>query len=474
MKQIAALFMTLVLICSFALPISAASATGEADALNALGLFKGTEKGYELEKSLTRTEAVVLLVRMLGKEETAEACGKTHPFLDVASWADGYISYAHKMGLTNGISETHFGAEDAVESNMYITFLLRALRYADGENADFIWQMPYALAGDLEMLPMGIDLVNFTRKDAVIVTSAALFAKEKGKESTLSQKLIAEGVFSEEEWLSAFPEDPFRFYKKVNDGVGKALPFHTVENNHHHFYNYLLLEAEEKEDGIYAYVLQSHADYLVREGNEIGSRGSGAGAMLVVLERNTCALVSSENTVVRDNLFPKSAYGTEANNLVWKGMNTVLGKKVDPAIEGGILAWRQPTYDEYMETLKNDGMNYITGTYETEYCTILSGYLGGTPHGSFSWVRLVYKEGSPLGDGKVISLPLPDMTWGKPASLEGIIISEDGKTATYSFFFESDLILEAGTPSEIMVHQAGTYQYTTDLATGETALEIIK
>lgn len=466
--------MTLVLICSFCLPISAASAAGEADALNALGLFKGTENGNELEKSLTRTEAVVLLVRMLGKAEIAEACGKTHPFTDIAPWADGYISYAYKTGLTNGISDTYFGAEDAVESNMYITFLLRALGYADGENADFIWQMPYALAGDLAMLPLGMDLLNFTRKEAVKITAAALFAKEKGKESTLSQRLIAEEVFSEEEWLLAFPEDPFLFYKNINCGVGKALPFHTVENNHHNFYNYLLLEAEEKEDGIYAYVLQSHADYYVREGNEISSWGSGAGAMLVVLEQNTFALVSVEDTVVRDNLFPESAYGTETNNLVWKGMNMALGKKVDPAIEGGVLAWRQPTYDEYMETLKNDGMNYITGTYETEYCTIISGYLGGTPHGSFPWVRLVYKEGSPLGNGKVIGLPLPDMRWGKPASPEEIILSEDGKTATYSFFFESDLVLDAGTPSEIVVHEAGTYQYTTDLTTGETTLEIIK
>lgn len=466
--------MMLVMVFNSMLPLSVAAENTKAEALSTLGLFKGTENGFELEKSLTRTEAITLLVRLLGKEDEALKCGKTHPFTDVAPWADGYVSYAYEKGITNGISATLFGAEDVVESNMYITFLLRALGFADGDGADFIWQMPYALAGDIEMLPFGVDFVNFTRKDAVTLTSAALFAKEKEKETTLSQRLISEDVFSQEEWISAFPEDPFLFYKNINSAVGKALPFHTVENNHHNFYNYLLLEAEEKEDGIYAYVMESHADYYVYEGNRIGSWGSGAGARVVVLDKNTFEPVSVSDESVRKELFPKSAHGTEVNNLIWKGMNTLLGRKADKAIAEGILAWRQPTHDEYIENLKKDDMNYITKMYETQYCTIIVGYLGGTPHGSFSWARLVYKEGSPLGDGKVISLPLPDIRWSKPAEPEEIIVSEDGKTAKYSFFFESDMILDVGLPSENVIHEAGTYQYTTDLVTGETTLEIIK
>ena len=150
MKKTVALLMALVLMCSFCFSVSAVSGIEEAEALNVLGIFKGTENGYELEKSLTRVEAITLLVRVLGKEEEAEQYGKTHPFSDVAPWADGYVSYAFDNGLTNGISDTLFGAENAVESNMYLTFLLRSLGFQDGEGADFIWQMPYPLAGDLE------------------------------------------------------------------------------------------------------------------------------------------------------------------------------------------------------------------------------------------------------------------------------------------------------------------------------------
>ena len=92
MKRIIAFWMTLVLICMCGISASAVAATEEAEALNTLGLLKGTENGYELEKSLTRAEAIALLVRVLGKAEEVETQGKTHPFTDVAPWADGYVS----------------------------------------------------------------------------------------------------------------------------------------------------------------------------------------------------------------------------------------------------------------------------------------------------------------------------------------------------------------------------------------------
>lgn len=478
MKRIIAFWMTLVLICMCGISASAVAATEEAEALNTLGLLKGTENGYELEKSLTRAEAITLLVRVLGKAEEAETCEKTHPFTDVAPWADGYVSYAYENGLTNGISDTEFGADDTVESNMFLTFLLRALGYEDGENADFIWQMPYALAAECEMLPQGTELKNFTRNEAVILMAAALFAKEKGKETTLSESLIDVGAFSAKEFKTAFPEDPFSDYKEINRAVCEAVPFHEAEykrQNVHTFNNVMLLQTEEKEGEIHAYVLSSHADYTVGEGNNILVRGSGAGAKTIVLDKNTLEILSVSWDSVRKELLPESAIGTEVNNLIWKGMNIVLGKKVDKAIAEGTLAWRQPTYAETMEELANDKMNVIEKTIEAEECTIVIGYLGGVMHGPHGWVRVIYKEGSEMGEGKVINLPLPQVNgWGGTEAPESLTVSDDGKKAAYSFFFESDMILDPGLPSERVIHEAGTYQYTVDLVSGETELAIIK
>ena len=44
---------------------SSESSTKHADQLNALGLFHGTEKGYELNSRPDRTQGIVMLIRLL-------------------------------------------------------------------------------------------------------------------------------------------------------------------------------------------------------------------------------------------------------------------------------------------------------------------------------------------------------------------------------------------------------------------------
>ena len=56
----------------FAMCAFAADSTSLADDLKEIGMFKGTNEGYELDRAPTRVEAAVMLVRMLGKEEAAE------------------------------------------------------------------------------------------------------------------------------------------------------------------------------------------------------------------------------------------------------------------------------------------------------------------------------------------------------------------------------------------------------------------
>ena len=63
--------------------------------LQSLGLFLGVGEGengaadFDLDRPLTREEAVTMLVRALGKGAEAAEMEKTHPFADVPAWADG-------------------------------------------------------------------------------------------------------------------------------------------------------------------------------------------------------------------------------------------------------------------------------------------------------------------------------------------------------------------------------------------------
>ncbi|NLD87238.1 MAG: hypothetical protein GX633_03155, partial [Clostridiales bacterium] len=65
--------------------------TKYADALKAMGLFRGTNSGYELDRAATRVEAIVMLIRILGEENNALSFKGTHPFTDVPSWANCYV-----------------------------------------------------------------------------------------------------------------------------------------------------------------------------------------------------------------------------------------------------------------------------------------------------------------------------------------------------------------------------------------------
>ena len=175
-----------------------------AQELKDLGLFRGvSENDFDLDRAPSRVEALVMLIRVLGKE--SEVTGDTwkHPFTDVPGWADNYVGYAYSKGLTNGQSATQFGTGDA-SAAMYLTFVLRALGYTDTNGKDFSWKDPYTLARETGILTSDVNVNEFWRADVVIVSHAALSAYINGSQQTLAQKLISAGVFTQSNFDSVY------------------------------------------------------------------------------------------------------------------------------------------------------------------------------------------------------------------------------------------------------------------------------
>ena len=205
MKRIIALTLCL-FVFSFAVVTPVASVGVQRDvtyeetlakALKDLGLFKGvSENDFDLMRAPTRVEAMVMLIRILGKENEALSGNYQHPFVDVVDWADRYIGYAYASGLTKGVSDTMYGSGDA-SASMFLTFVLRALGYSDTDGQDFTWDNPFALAQQIGILTDKVDIMNFWRADVATVAFSALSAKLKGTDMTLAQKLISEGVFTQ-------------------------------------------------------------------------------------------------------------------------------------------------------------------------------------------------------------------------------------------------------------------------------------
>ena len=100
----------------------------QAQMLYDLGLFKGTDKGFALEKSMTRAEASVMLTRLLGAEKTALEGNWKHPFTDVPQWADKYVGWLYQNGLTKGVSATLYGSQRNVTCGQYCIWMRTAIR----------------------------------------------------------------------------------------------------------------------------------------------------------------------------------------------------------------------------------------------------------------------------------------------------------------------------------------------------------
>ena len=173
-----------------------------ADSLYALRLFKGGDTGYELSRAGSRVEALVMLIRLLGKEETALSGNWTHPFTDVPAWANKYIGYAYETGLTKGINATQFGTGPA-SAQMYFTFVLRALGKQD--TGDYsVYDHAFELIGASGILskenePYEICTRAFWRADMVVVSYRALKAQTaSGK--MLWEDLAQAGVFTADEF----------------------------------------------------------------------------------------------------------------------------------------------------------------------------------------------------------------------------------------------------------------------------------
>lgn len=182
--------------------------TGLAEDLNALNLFKGTGTGFDLESPLKRQDAVIMLLRLLGQIDDAKAYSKTHPFTDVPAYADLYISYAKDNALAYGTGDTTFGVTDTT-TQQFLTFVLRALGYSDKGGKDFTYANPYDLAQTVGILPDSVDLDNFLRADVVLICYAALAADMADGSGTLAEKLIAEGLFTQEAFDANYDPNAF-------------------------------------------------------------------------------------------------------------------------------------------------------------------------------------------------------------------------------------------------------------------------
>lgn len=232
MKKVIAMLLCLIL-CISVVPVGALAASRDttyeetlASDLKTLGLFQGvSDTDFALGRAPTRTEALIMLIRVLGKESDALNGSWNHPFTDVAGWADRYVGYAYETGLTKGVSDTQFGTGTA-NAAMYLTFVLRALGYSDQTGGDFTWDNPFSLAKQVGILPDCVQTSSFLRADVVLVSYAALPVRLKNSPQTLAQKLMDDGVFTQAAFDACYDRSALDTYPS---GGGSTFSVHFID-----------------------------------------------------------------------------------------------------------------------------------------------------------------------------------------------------------------------------------------------------
>lgn len=203
----------------------AANYTNCADSLHEMGLFQGTQNGYDLDRTPTRAEAAVMLVRLLGKEAEAKALTYTAPFTDLKGWEKPYVQYLYSNGLANGTNRTTFHPTGKCTAQMYAVFLLRALGYSD--TADFSYANAIETAREQGIYDTGIiNVQNFLRDDAAAASYTVLSVSPKNSEGTLLDQLVSENAITEADakrYQSLFSS--YAQYREVTAGMDALLHY---------------------------------------------------------------------------------------------------------------------------------------------------------------------------------------------------------------------------------------------------------
>lgn len=213
-----------------------------ASALYELGLFSGVgtdsatgKPNFDLERTPTRTEAVTVLVRLLGKESEAKAETWQTPFTDnIPAWALPYVGYAYNHSLTTGTTANTFGGDQLMDTNQYTTLVLRALGYSS--STDFTWNTAVDFAQSL-----GFSCWNykpFTRGDMASLSYMAIQSPLKGDGETLLAQLVNNGAVTVEqiETASATPDteilNPSATYEDLVHFLVKYFPIKSYVNKY--------------------------------------------------------------------------------------------------------------------------------------------------------------------------------------------------------------------------------------------------
>lgn len=210
MKKLICLLLCAVLLCT-ALGVSAAEtatlsradipiAKTSAGQLTRLGMLHGTENGLELERPVTRAEALTMIWRVTGIS-FADIGYLTPSFADISGhWAYDAIEKFYHAGYIRGTSETTFEPDRTVSGREFVKILLTVMGYdtVTLDNAYELGKQAEVLTNNFSKSAVSQDM-ELLRSDVARICADALLGKT-AEGSMLYQTLIDRGLYTRDDF----------------------------------------------------------------------------------------------------------------------------------------------------------------------------------------------------------------------------------------------------------------------------------
>lgn len=174
-----------------------------AQRLRQLGLFYGTGDGYALDEAVTRAQAAVMVLRMMGEERNISSKSSVETqFSDMRGhWAEGAVAHAYALGYVNGTSADTFEPERGVTGREFVKMLLSAMGYEGVtiENAYDKGVEAQLLVNNFTKAAVQDASYALNRNDMVSICEGALLAKTADG-TLLKDVLVEKGVFTSQQF----------------------------------------------------------------------------------------------------------------------------------------------------------------------------------------------------------------------------------------------------------------------------------
>ncbi|HBL82259.1 MAG TPA: hypothetical protein DD391_06620 [Clostridiales bacterium] len=238
MKKLFALCLAAVLLLSLSIPCLAAEtmlARGEipplrensveAAGLKRLGILKGTDSGMELDRNVTRAEALALIQRTAGVEIGQFDFARS-PFDDIQGhWACDIIESFYGLGYINGTGESTFEPDRFVTGQEFVKILLTVMGY-EGVTLENAYEKGKEIDFLLNNFTKSVVFNNETllRGDTARLCFNALTAKlPEGK--MLYKKLIENGLYEESDFVGVLHGgSPAAYQENFVDKLNAQMP----------------------------------------------------------------------------------------------------------------------------------------------------------------------------------------------------------------------------------------------------------